>query len=140
MPSIPAHSIHSLYFNLLFSSFSLPFLRVAPLTSIGAPSSSPSSSGSGITTKPGLGSAKTALAAPPLLVVPSSPLAPLSGMAPAPAPAHLESREKRREKMMTLSRKFGTSRLAVSSLGIAGDFAGDDKAENAVRIYSFIND
>jgi hypothetical protein len=54
-------------------------------------------------------------------------------MAPAPAPAQLESREKRREKMMTLSRKFGTSRLAVSSLGIAGDFAGDDKAENAVR-------
>lgn len=80
-------------------------------------------------TKPGLGSAKTSLAAPPPLVAPSS----LPVFAAAPVPAPLESREKRREKMMTLSRKFGTSRLAVTSLGIEGDFNSDEKAENAVR-------
>lgn len=80
-------------------------------------------------TKPGLTSAKTSLAAPPPLVAPSS----LPAFAPTPAPAPLESREKRREKMMTLSRKFGTSRLAVTSLGIEGDFNSDEKAENAVR-------
>lgn len=80
-------------------------------------------------TKPGLGSAKTSLAAPPPLVAPSS----LPAFAPTPVPAPLENREKRREKMMTLSRKFGTSRLAVTSLGIEGDFNSDEKAENAVR-------
>jgi hypothetical protein len=38
--------------------------------------------------------------------------------APAPAPALLENCE----KMMTLSLKFGTSCLAVTSLSIEGDF------------------
>jgi hypothetical protein len=99
------------------------------MSAIATTSYSPSNSGSGVMTKTGLGSAKTALAAPPPLVAPSS----VPVFAPAPAPAPLENREKRREKMMTLSRKFGTSRLAVTSLGIEGDFNSDEKAESAVR-------
>lgn len=85
---------------------------------------SPTNSGSAVATKPGLASAKTALAAPPPLVIPS--------VAPALAPVQVENREARREKMMTLSRKFGTSRLAVSTLGIEGNFDSDEKAEGAV--------
>ncbi|ELR21133.1 domain found in dishevelled, egl10, and pleckstrin domain containing protein [Acanthamoeba castellanii str. Neff] len=99
----------------------------SPLSAI-TQSHSPSNSSTGVMTKPGLGSAKTSLAAPPPLVAPSS----LPAFAPTPVPAPLENREKRREKMMTLSRKFGTSRLAVTSLGIEGDFNSDEKAENAI--------
>jgi len=48
--------------------------------------------------------------------------------------APLESREKRREKMMTLSRKMGASASAVVSLGIEGEFkTEEERTEKAVR-------
>jgi len=50
--------------------------------------------------------------------------------------APLESREKRREKMMTLSRKMGASASAVVSLGIEGEFKTEEerteKAHNVI--------
>ncbi len=89
---------------------------------------------------PGPASSSNTSASAPVAPSPS-PLPPPLAM-PVPLPLSLPlplrpiSEVERKEKMMTLSRKFGASRLAIQSMGVEAD-VNEEKPERGVRTWDY---